>query len=530
MGRMGHFSGGGGFDRGEHFNSAQSIQNRVHDQIDRIQESVGQAQENAQRMHDNIQQNIRTRFENFPPVDSTVTNHVSINQEQILPHMRFDEKMNLHVRPSRHQRRNSDRSTSEAPSQNYDVSSYQPEITTQKNRYAPQQSSRSTDYYPQSALEGGDYAPERYSQSTAPQQQTGMEWIFERPLESKLAVGRPESPNTVQIERSPDSLYSTKFEGAPTISPQEINKILEDHNSPVAGQGQEIFDRCVAAGIDPAPCMAFFAKESTFGTDGLAVRTNSWGNIRKTDGSGDFVSYPSFMDGLDHWLDLIKNTYLKPESEGGFGVSTVEEAIPIYAPSFENDTQKYIDDVTSWMATWRQEDKQLFGKLDYERTAYDGGSGEAAKVAESAVDATGRRMWEGAPDLDAIQYGVLGCAASVSQALIDAGVFEQWEYNMSVYGVEKILTTPVGEMESNMWGEGKGWVRVDGPVPGAVVCGYRTERPGGGGGAHIGIVGPDGQTIYNNHSDTGLWTADPLSSFSSSEYPYEVAYYVAPDA
>ena len=88
---------------------------------------------------------------------------------------------------------------------------------------------------------------------------------------------------------------------------------------------------------------------------------------------------------------------------------------------------------------------------------------------------------------------------------------------MAVYGVETLL-------------QDKGWVRVDGPMPGAVVCGYRSERPGGGGGAHIGIVGSDGQTIYNNHSDTGQWTADPLSFFSYEEYPEDVAYYVPADA
>lgn len=330
-----------------------------------------------------------------------------------------------------------------------------------------------------------------------------------------------------QIDRNLADIGDTTIKGPPTISAQQIDAVLASHDSPAAGQGEEIFQRCTAAGIDPAIALAFFACESTFGTAGVAVDTHSWGNIKRTDGDG-YVTYPNFMEGLQGWLDLMNNLYVKPESEDGFGVTTAAEAIPIYAPSFENDTQNYINDVTELVTQWRQEDAENFGgggeqyraisDLYGQDAATDStGSSEADRVASVAEQHVGEQMWANCPDLDAIQYGYLGCAASVSQSLIYAGVMDQSEYNMAVFGVETLL-------------QEKGWVRVDGPMPGAVVCGYRSERPGGGGGAHIGIVGSDGQTIYNNHSDTGQWTADSLSFFSYDEYPADVAYYMPADA
>lgn len=327
----------------------------------------------------------------------------------------------------------------------------------------------------------------------------------------------------VQIDRNLTNISDTTIKGPPTISAQEIDAVLASHGSPAAGQGEEIFQRCTAAGIDPAVALAFFACESTFGTAGVAVDTHSWGNIKRTDGDG-YVTYPNFVEGLQGWLDLMNNLYVQPTSEGGFGVTTAAEAIPIYAPSFENDTQNYINNVTELVTQWRQEDAENYGAQystssdSYEQgatTATD--SSELERVATTAEQHVGEQLWANCPDLDAIQYGYLGCAASVSQALIDAGVMDSSEYNMAVFGVETLL-------------QDKNWVRVDGPMPGAVVCGYRSERPGGGGGAHIGIVGANGQTIYNNHSDTGQWTADPLSSFSYEEYPEDVAYYVPADA
>lgn len=137
-------------------------------------------------------------------------------------------------------------------------------------------------------------------------------------------------------------------------------------------------------------------------------------------------------------------------------------------------------------------------------------------------------MWVNSP-VD-VAGGVYGCAATISEVLIQAGSIDKDEYNASVSGLESLLSTPEGQPTpagtTYTPQLGKGWVRVDGPVPGAVVCGYREPRPAFNGGAHIGIVGPDGTTVFNNHSDSRVLAEDPISAFNSSEYPYDVAYYV----
>lgn len=153
-------------------------------------------------------------------------------------------------------------------------------------------------------------------------------------------------------------LTDLTIEGPPTISAQTIDAVLAAHDSPVEGYGQEIFDRCVEAGIDPAIALAFFACESTFGTDGIAVDTKSWGNIRSTNGSGidGFESYPSYMDGLQDWIRLMKDLYVAPPEEGGFGFTTADEALTKYAPPSENDTEGYANKVTALVSEWRSEE------------------------------------------------------------------------------------------------------------------------------------------------------------------------------
>ncbi|HEY9787317.1 MAG TPA: C39 family peptidase [Candidatus Obscuribacterales bacterium] len=153
----------------------------------------------------------------------------------------------------------------------------------------------------------------------------------------------------------PGNFGDLSIAGPPTISAAQINDILAEAGSPVAGQGEQIYSMCVKAGIDPAIALGFFFAESSAGTDGLAVQTKSWGNIRDPK-TGGFVSYPSFLDGLQDWLDLMNDLYLAPESKGGFGVSTVDEAIPIYAPSSDgNNPSQYIETMRSRVAGWRQD-------------------------------------------------------------------------------------------------------------------------------------------------------------------------------
>lgn len=53
-------------------------------------------------------------------------------------------------------------------------------------------------------------------------------------------------------------------------------------------------------------------------------------------------------EGIEDWYRLIDTEYIK-----GRGTLTVKDIIPIYAPSFENDVQSYINSVTDMVDGWR---------------------------------------------------------------------------------------------------------------------------------------------------------------------------------
>lgn len=141
--------------------------------------------------------------------------------------------------------------------------------------------------------------------------------------------------------------------GPPTITPDKINEVLNQYHSPAAGLGQYIYDEGVKNGINPAVALAFFVQESSCGTAGIAVENHSWGNIRG-DGPGGFKHYDTWQQGVDDWYRLIKDQYLKPQDQGGFGANTLSEVIHHYAPSSDhNNEQAYVNNVTNMVHKWQ---------------------------------------------------------------------------------------------------------------------------------------------------------------------------------
>ena len=151
------------------------------------------------------------------------------------------------------------------------------------------------------------------------------------------------------IHASPSS-YSVI--GPPTISAAFINQILSANSSPAAGTGQAIFDLGQKYGIDPVFAMAFFEHESSFGTKGVARVTRSAGNIRASAGYAQFEGYRAYRNwtaGFEDWYKLIKTLYI-----GQWGLTTVEQIVPVYAPSSDsNDVPAYISAVESAVDQWR---------------------------------------------------------------------------------------------------------------------------------------------------------------------------------
>ncbi|EFO81340.1 hypothetical protein OSCT_0811 [Oscillochloris trichoides DG-6] len=161
-----------------------------------------------------------------------------------------------------------------------------------------------------------------------------------------------------QLSGSANVAGDHHLQGTPSISAQEIDAILAAYGSPAQGTGAIWYDLGVQYGIDPAYAVAFFIHESSAGTN------PGWAGIKPDGGTthnvgniicagyatcyGRFRDYPSWEAGIADWYRLIQVEYIQ-----GRGTLTVEDIIPIYAPSFENDVQAYIDAVTKMVDGWR---------------------------------------------------------------------------------------------------------------------------------------------------------------------------------
>jgi len=149
-------------------------------------------------------------------------------------------------------------------------------------------------------------------------------------------------------------------QGRPTISVEQIERVLAEWNSPAAGQGQAIYDLGLKYGIDPAIFLAFFIHESGAGSSPAwagrkpdGTFTHNAGNIICTPGwaacFGRFRDYGSWAEGIEDWYKLISELYI-----GGWQLTTVERIIPKYAPAADNnDEGAYISSVRNLVQTWQ---------------------------------------------------------------------------------------------------------------------------------------------------------------------------------
>jgi len=179
-------------------------------------------------------------------------------------------------------------------------------------------------------------------------------------VQSSVVDHAPAATETVQPRipprRAPDGTHSVL--GPPSLSAEQIDRILALRQSPAAGTGAIWIELGSVYGIDPAYALAFFFHESGAGTN------PRWAG-RKPDGStthnvgniicsgyptcyGRFRDYASWREGIEDWYRLIAVEYVEQR-----GVYTVETIVPIYAPSIENNVGAYINAVNFFVAEWR---------------------------------------------------------------------------------------------------------------------------------------------------------------------------------
>ena len=146
----------------------------------------------------------------------------------------------------------------------------------------------------------------------------------------------------------------------PRISPERFHRVLLAGGSPAAGENtdQGLYRICVDRGVDPAIALAFFRHESSFGTQGKAVTTLNWGNLRAGrrayliapvgGAGGNFAWYRSWAEGLQDFCDLLRGRLYE-----GAGLTTVAQVVPKYAPASDNNVPaRYIAAVEADVRRW----------------------------------------------------------------------------------------------------------------------------------------------------------------------------------
>jgi hypothetical protein len=146
--------------------------------------------------------------------------------------------------------------------------------------------------------------------------------------------------------------------GPPTISAEVVDAILAEYGSPATGTGAVWVELGRRYQIDPAFAVAFFIHESSAGTNpgwaGIKPDGTTTHNVGNIICAGyptcfnRFRDYPNWETGIEDWYKLISVEYIN-----GRGAHTVEQIIPIYAPSFENNVPAYVDAVNTLVRTWR---------------------------------------------------------------------------------------------------------------------------------------------------------------------------------
>jgi mannosyl-glycoprotein endo-beta-N-acetylglucosaminidase len=195
------------------------------------------------------------------------------------------------------------------------------------------------------------------------------------PAASAPAGGAPAGGNYTGV--LPGAVYNTTpshippgehtILGRQTLNAQQIDSILKAAGSPAAGSGESFVKWGQKYNIDPAYALAFFAMESSYGTNpkwvgnlGNGEYSNGIGNIRYYgepsptrdpqyhDGNG-YRAYESWDEGIHDWFELLTSD---PNYNG---LHTVEQIVPVYAPNTENDTANYVATVNELVDGWRRQ-------------------------------------------------------------------------------------------------------------------------------------------------------------------------------
>lgn len=131
--------------------------------------------------------------------------------------------------------------------------------------------------------------------------------------------------------------------GAQTSAAQ-IDALLQQYGSPMAGMGQTFMNVGAANGVDPAFLVAVSGAESTFGENLYSVigdyaTNNAWNWFYAAPWTAS--DFSSWEDGLNHVAAGISGSLYY-----GSGLYSVAAIAPVYCP---DGTQNWIDNVSAFM-------------------------------------------------------------------------------------------------------------------------------------------------------------------------------------
>jgi hypothetical protein len=126
----------------------------------------------------------------------------------------------------------------------------------------------------------------------------------------------------------------------------------------------QMYQMLVDAGIDPVIELAFAAKETEFGVTGpgrspqhnihCVICNGADGSTCQGPYHTRFATYSSYMHSIEAWINLMLTQGIYIDA----GRTSFREVIPVYAPSFENNTSLYIAQTESWVRGWRAWDRE----------------------------------------------------------------------------------------------------------------------------------------------------------------------------
>lgn len=141
----------------------------------------------------------------------------------------------------------------------------------------------------------------------------------------------------------------------PRISLGLFTRILLGASSPAAPYAAACYAAAVGYGVDPAVLLAVFRKESSYGRAGVAIRSRSWGNLRRSPSyptRDGFVYYPSWEAGARDAARLLA-IYGRNAIRPGVRTSTVQTMPYVWAPTADgNAPDGYGDSLARWIAEW----------------------------------------------------------------------------------------------------------------------------------------------------------------------------------